>query len=354
MSDAYKTTGTKGSDVYDSTGSSLLDLSVRLVRGAAAGDIRARIREFSGYDSIGSRDRLVDAFVLAFHTRNVRGGKGERDLFYTLFFELYLCHPMEAVRVLHLIPKYGCWRDMFELASYSVNGGWIDAPEEMKAALRDDILKIVATQLRNDARAASGAEPDSPISLCAKWAPREGNLLAPYVARAFVDRVGAVYTVGRSHSLTMRYYRLALSMINKALGTVEVAMTAGKWSSIDPKAVPGRAGALYKRAFLNLPSTWTGGKHTTPAPDGVRCDSEDRKDCAENFAAAAQPGVGFLYGWSPSQYKALCASSPKPLTAVDILRLKLNNPRYDAIREALSGPPESAADFDLARWGGRL
>ena len=308
MCDAYKTTGTKGSDVYDSTGSSLLDLSIRLVRGAAAGDIRERIRTFSGYDSVGSRDRLVDAFVLAFHTRNVRGGKGERSLFYTLFFELYLCHPMEAVRVLHLIPKYGCWRDMFELASYSVNGGWVDASEEMKAALRDDILKIVATQFRNDARAASGAEPDSPISLCAKWAPREGNLLAPYVARAFVNKVGAVYTVGRSHSLTMRYYRKTLSIINKELKTVEVAMCAGAWSSIDPKAVPGKAGALYKRAFLNLPSTWVlnpdigakpVGKCITPGSDGVRHESEDRVICAEVFKAhyaAAAKGLAKVHG----------------------------------------------------------
>lgn len=134
-------------------------------------------------------------------------------------------------------------------------------------------------------------------------------------------------------------------------------MSAGAWASIDPEKVPRRAATLYKRAFLNLPSTWVGGKHTTPAPDGVRRDSEDRKACAENFAAAAaaaaQPGVGFLYGWSPSQYKALCASSPKP-KGVDILRQKLDNPRYDAVREALCGPPESAADFDLRRWDGRL
>ena len=217
MCDAYETTGTKGSDVYDSTGSSLLDLSIRLVRGAAAGDIRERIRTFSGYDSVGSRDRLVDAFVLAFHTRNVRGGKGERTLFYALFFELYLCHPMDAVRVLHLIPKYGCWRDMFELASYSVNGGWSDASEDTKIALRDDILKIVASQLHHDLRVANGCTDEGTLSLCAKWAPREGNLLAPYVARAFVNKVGAVYTVARSHSLTMRYYRKTLSIINKEL-----------------------------------------------------------------------------------------------------------------------------------------
>ena len=608
MCDAYKTVGTKGSDVYDSTGSPLLDLSIRLVRGAAPGEIRNRIREFSSWDSAGSRDRLVDAFVLAFHTRNVRGGKGERALFYALFFELYKCHPMEAVRVLHLIPQYGCWRDMFELASYSVNGGWAGEPEEMKAALRDDILKIVATQLRDDYRATY--EEGRPISLCAKWAPRERDVLAKYVAQAYMEN-------GRSHSLTMRYYRKTLSHINKKLGTVEVPMCAGAWSSIDPKAVPGKAGALYKRAFLNLHSTWVpnlnpdkeaatpsgGGKHVTPAPDGVRKpDDSDRVLCADRFkahyAAAAkglakvhgadtlfphqvvkkmsdtepgpekdhllavwrsmvakakeagglgrsifmsdfsgsmqsagmagdtpywvsmalgllgaevcaeefkdrlmtfdsnptwhtfrpeddlferivsithnrvgqgtstdfqkamdlvlatlkakrmrpgqepenlivltdmafdqacgssevspytshgyrhvvktapwethitmiqesfrragedmwgpgqgfkppriviwnlasavgdgrkdihakadQPGVAMLSGWSPSQFKVLCEAGPQPLTPLDILRLELDDPQYDAVREALRGEPESAADFYLSRWGGRL
>jgi hypothetical protein len=341
-----------------SAASQLIDLSTRLVRGAAAGDIRERIREFSSVDSVGSRANLVDAFVLAFHTRNVHGGQGERDLFQELFVELYVSHPMEAVRVLKLIPKYGCWRDMFELASLSLKltTGCSDPDSLALVQLRHDIMGIVATQLRDDVRVATGADEGS-LSLCAKWAPRERDVLAKYVAQAFVDRVGAIYTVGRSYSMTMRYYRQALSLINKELGTVEVLMSAGAWASIDPTAVPRRAATLYKRAFLNLPSTWTGGKHVTPAPDGVRRDSEDRKACAENFASVAsaasvsQPGVGFLYGWSPSQYKALCASSPK---GIDNLRQKLDNPRYDAIREALSGTPESAADFDLVRWGGRL
>jgi hypothetical protein len=72
-------------------------------------------------------------------------------------------------------------------------------------------------------------------------------------------------------------------------------------------------------------------------------------------AKADQPGVAMLSGWSPSQFKVLCEAGPKPLTALDILRMELDNPQYDAVREALRGPPESAADFDVARWSsGRL
>jgi hypothetical protein len=113
----------------------------------------------------------------------------------------------------------------------------------------------------------------------------------------------------------MRYYRQALSLINKKLGTVEVPMCAGEWASIEPSAVPGRAGALYKRAFLNLPSTWVcssdadgkgaatpsgGGKHVTPAPDGVRHEgNEDRVACASRFSthyAKAAKGQAKVHG----------------------------------------------------------
>jgi len=112
MCDAYKTVGAKGSDVYDSTGSALLDLSIRLVRGADSKDIRDRVREFSSVDSARSRARLIDAFVLAFHVRNVRGGKGERDIFQTLFTALAATHPDLATSLLDLVPAFGSWRDI--------------------------------------------------------------------------------------------------------------------------------------------------------------------------------------------------------------------------------------------------
>jgi hypothetical protein len=79
---------------------------------------------------------------------------------------------------------------------------------------------------------------------------------------------------------------------------------------------------------------------------------DGRKDI---HAKADQPGVAMLSGWSPSQFKVLCEAGPQPLTPLDILRLELDDPQYDAVREALRGEPESAADFDMSRWSsGRL
>jgi hypothetical protein len=44
----------------------------------------------------GSKQDLEDLIVLTFQTRDVRGGKGERDLFYHLYTALP--HPAEASR----------------------------------------------------------------------------------------------------------------------------------------------------------------------------------------------------------------------------------------------------------------
>jgi len=83
------TTGIKGSDVYASTTNKVLDLSVMLNRGLAETEIRTAIDEIV---ATGDPTQLEDAFVLLFQTRDVRGGKGERDLFQHLcsdYFDLF-------------------------------------------------------------------------------------------------------------------------------------------------------------------------------------------------------------------------------------------------------------------------
>ena len=75
--------GVKGSDVYDSTGSALLDLSVMLVRGLSEDKITA------GVDAVLKQPNSLEDFcVLIFQTCNIRGGKGERTLAYDLIKSL--------------------------------------------------------------------------------------------------------------------------------------------------------------------------------------------------------------------------------------------------------------------------
>ncbi len=226
--------GVKGADVYSTTGSELLDLSVLLVRDAEKDTLTPLLSKALASGSTQAED---DAFVLAFQTRDVRGGKGERKLFLQLFCYLLEQKRKLALPLLEFIPEYGCWRDVFYLLDLSLQAG---APSGLKECLVD----LVKKQLTADQSAL--AEGKS-VSLMAKWAPRESGsdkALARSLAQLLFPAVPAV-------SQRMSMYRKAISALNKAAETVEVKMCAGEWDKIEPAKVPGLALAKHMKAYLN-------------------------------------------------------------------------------------------------------
>ena len=52
----------------------------------------------------------------------------------------------------------------------------------------------------------------------------------------------------------------------------------------------------------------------------------------DHQAAADEEGVLTLSGWSPSLFKVLCEEGPRAITPLEVLRLQLDAPRYDAVR----------------------
>ena len=257
--------GVKGSDVYDSTGSALLDLSVMLVRGLTEDKITA------GVDAILKQpNSLEDLCVLIFQTRNIRGGKGERTLAYELFKALSKKQFQLSLELLPLFSHYGCWRDLFKLADSEV--------------FTSAIVDLTVSQFLKD---QTSLVENKSVSLLAKWAPREKTHNGP-LAKVLAKRLFPKHHV---ISEQMKAYRKMLSAMNKHLETVEVSMCDRHFSEINPDHVPGRAMQKYRRAFLNQVSTFQGGKHTPHPGNGVRSDAADRVDAAkhfsEHFAAAA-------------------------------------------------------------------
>jgi hypothetical protein len=222
-----RTTGVKGADVWESTCSALLDYSIGAVRGASDKTI-LKILDVN--------DPAM-AFVLAFHVRNVRGGKGERVIFKRTMAALYTLYPALTLDLLDLVPQYGSWCDLFDMA--------LIFPQ-----FRKRILNLAASQLLTDELTPVG----KPISLCAKWAPRErknspdAEILKQLSVILFADIP--------SHSTRMAMYRRLVAGLNRRLKTVETFMSGGLWSDIQPATIPGRAGKIYSRAFLNLKSTF--------------------------------------------------------------------------------------------------
>jgi hypothetical protein len=247
--------GSKGSDVYDSTGDPRVDLSVRLVRGAEPADLTARIKAIAAID-------IADAFVLTFNSRNVRGGKGERDIFQTLFASLVESHPDVAGNLLDLVPSFGSWRDIIEL--FGVN-----------PTLEPALLSLIKTQLTTDTATPEGKS----ISLLAKWLPREHSAkddLSKQLA-TFLFPEAKTTASGR------KLYRQQIAALNRRLDTVETHMCSGTWATIKPATVPGRAGKLYAKAFLNVKDK----------------EDPDRVACAEHFKehfARAKKGEATVHG----------------------------------------------------------
>jgi hypothetical protein len=268
---SFSMVGNKGSDVLSTTGDPRLDLSVNCVRNAAADDLKTALRAVL---ALGTQEAMEDAFVLAFHTRNIRGGKGERKVFYDLFMSLAEDKPELTKAVLDLVPHYGCWQDLFAMAP--LEGVDSARPNYIGWAMLD----LYKKQLLDDSTNVSGT-----LSLAAKWAPREGGKQSNIAKQLAFELFPCV----PSHSAKMRRYRQFVSDLNAKLKTVETYMSGGRWDEIAPASVPGRAGKLYARAFLNKPSTYKGkrsvGEFRCPDdPKRVAC----RKHFEEHFAKAAK------------------------------------------------------------------
>jgi hypothetical protein len=300
--------GTKGSDVYDGTGSALLNLSMQMVRGANTDSL------IESFDAA-LLESPVEAIVLIFHARNVRGGKGERTVSLTLLERLAKVHPELMPHLLPLWPQYGSWRDMRVL---------------METRLCAGATICFATKLREDtAKLAKGEQP----SLCAKWAPREGKS-SDAAARTLAKYMFRTEPIASQLAL----YRRLLSPLNKALKTVEIAMSARQFATIQPKTVPGRAGKKYSRAFLNLDSTFQD-HHLTKARGLSRSQETDRQLCAEHFE---------------DFYKAAASGKTTMNGADTLFPHEIIKGAFDYLREERHGESEAIKDLYRAMWAAQV
>mmetsp|Transcript_13396 Transcript_13396/g.20321 ORF Transcript_13396/g.20321 Transcript_13396/m.20321 type:complete len:99 (+) Transcript_13396:122-418(+) len=56
---------------------------------------------------------------MTFQTRNCRGGKGERGLFYRMIMELGALYPQTTASLMALVPHYGTYKDWFQIIEWS-------------------------------------------------------------------------------------------------------------------------------------------------------------------------------------------------------------------------------------------
>ena len=272
--------GVKGSDVYSANAfngayEKMVALSALLTRGISPTTVDHAV---SSILVATSEPRLVEELlVLAFQTRDIRGGKGERDASKHIFEALLKDPKTRAVTLdlLDLVPEYGCWQDLFKLPYYCI--GRVQQIVAQQFAKDEATITAYKAAQANEVSGWGGEEkPQKPkVSLLAKWLPREGQ---PGV----IEMACALVPGTMMRGTRMKDYRKRVSAVNKFLQTVEVQMCAKDWEEIVPGSVPGRAVKKYVKAFLNEKGTTRKGE---AAPKGVLRHPDDpvRMACREHF-----------------------------------------------------------------------
>lgn len=206
---------------HKTTGKYLLDMNfaVSSLRNMKEADIASKFADAFAEDP-------VLAMRWLFFARDIRGGMGERRLFRVCMKSVAMQSPKLVEAVIHLVPEYGRWDDLWEL---------LDINEQ----LHHRIIFLMKEQLAKDIIHMKRGES---ISILAKWMPsvNTSSEKTRRLARYFAKELG----------VTERQYRKVLSGLRNKLNVTEKMMSAKQWQDIDYQAVPSKANLLYKDAFL--------------------------------------------------------------------------------------------------------
>lgn len=162
------------------------------------------------------------ALKCLFYLRDVRGGQGERRFFRVAYKWLVKNDIKNAKRNFNLIPEYGRWDDLIDIA-------YATAP-----ALNAEFVELIANQMDLDAQSKTP-------SLLAKWMPSENASNADTKAKArwIMNLVG----------VEPRAYRKRLSAIRQKINILERLMSENRWDEIEFDKIPSVAGMKYRNTF---------------------------------------------------------------------------------------------------------
>jgi len=150
------------------------------------------------------------AMKIAFWSRDVRGGAGERQLFRDVLVHLEKLHPATLEAVLPFVSEFGRWDDLL--------------------VFKTEKFKHMAYTLIGDAlRERNG--------LCAKWMPRQGPIAVE---------------IRNFFGMSPKFYRKSLVALTNV---VESKMCAKDWDSIEFGKLPSLASARYNKAFAKNAKT---------------------------------------------------------------------------------------------------
>ena len=229
--------GEKGALQFKSSSNDGLDLFFKLVRGYDRIELNQQLEHCLTSDS---PNDIADLFILMFQTRNCRGGKGERVLFYEMIKTLYIQYPQTVINLMDLVPHYGYYKDYVVILQEL-----IESP--LYKILNDKIINIMVSQIQKDNVELELSKKENRVaelSMLAKYAPR-ANKQYRSIAKAIYRKMYPKDVKAEEK------YRKVLAKINKALSTTEVLMCAKNYSGIEFRKVPSVCLMKWRNAFLN-------------------------------------------------------------------------------------------------------
>ena len=240
-------------------------------------------------------------YKLIGQTRDIVNGKGEYALTHMQIWVWYQHFPQLAMYAFEKCVKmsddtddiyrndfslhpYGSWKDVKYFCDYvKTRSGSKDHP------LIEFAITLLVKQLSVD---KALYDEDKPISLAAKWCPREKSHFS-WMYSKIVKKVVPIYFMKcetkKQYDTAMRKGKMyvrknVLSPLNKALKTTQIAQCAKKWASLDFSEV---TSITMRKQTLGFQNKTKKGE--------VRSEEDDRIKCAKNFTehiAAAKSGDG--------------------------------------------------------------
>ena len=184
-----------------------------------------------------AKEDIIDTFILVFHIRDCRNGKGERYLGRKALQWLLLNYPSYFKKIIKLIPEFGRWDDLLYFLPGIIN---LDSKQYSDIKIiQHTILKTIHEQLEKD---IINMKLGINVSLCAKWLPTEGDSLD--------KKYNLVNQLSQYMNISKKSYRTKyISPLRKHIYIVENLMCAKKWNEINFYKVPSSAMKKLKKSF---------------------------------------------------------------------------------------------------------
>jgi hypothetical protein len=328
---------------------------------------------------------ISDLFVLAFQTRDCRGGKGERSLFYHVLLELYSSFPVTVLSLLPVIAEYGYYKDYFNLL-HEISLKEESEEKDRLNPLKNRILDIVINQLIADgstvdkyeskvpltpvggADAGASATPVSSmeveggggetkkkqplvkLSLCAKYCPRESKGFQEKHKEIFREFLNRLFPDESSYIKVKVLYRKLISKLTSYIDIPEVKMCGKRYASIEFNHVPSLCMKRNRKAFANEKVKGKGIASGTEMETGNRYpDDLDRITCRQNLMKALKDKKIKGKQTQPHEIVSLLMSSRSHSTIdYDVFQNQWDLIKADIVSQ-MEGKEEGKKGLDLGK-----